>query len=254
MWEMIQYVSGALVLVALVYAAIAWTSKSRSEKRERSIRSAPEAQRADLVQRALESFGVGATGLTQQQRYEIAVATIHARSKHLGIEAFAACVVAVPLTVVLAYAISQSITANHLAGVSRGVSGAAPSPAAPFVPKFEELRSAEILVSEVNDHLHMSVNGKDLPSLKLGETPGPISITKLLHRGANSLTFKIDNGESGGCGARVELWLNGKTSGDYVWHWWMDEGKAPLNANCFTFTKTLYFSLNGQPFRFNELA
>jgi hypothetical protein len=255
MWEVIQDVSSALILVALLAAAIAWAYKSKAEERGRLIRSAQEAQRADLVRGALEFFGVDTTGLTKEQQSEIALAKIHARSRRLGNTAFAACVVAVPLTVLLAYAISQSTLHSYFSGVSRGVFDVTPPPpVSAFVPKFEELRSAELQVAEVNDHLHIAVNGKDLPSIKLGETPGPISITRLLHRGANSLSFKVDNGESGGCGARVELWLNGRTSGDYVWHWWMDEGKAPLNANCFTFVKTLYLSLNRQPFMGNEWA
>jgi hypothetical protein len=255
MWELIQYVSSALILVALVGAAIAWAYKSKAEERERLILSAHEAQRADLVRRALEFFGVDTTGLTTEQKFEIALAKIHARSTRLGNVCVVACVVAIPLTVLLAYAIPRSTMANYFAGVSKGVSDVTlPSSVSGFVPKFEELKRAELIVSEINDHLHMSVNGTDLPSIKLGETPGPILITHLLQRGVNNLSFKVDNGASGGCGARVALWLNGRTSGDYVWHWWQDAGKAPLNSNCFSFVKTLYLSLNRQPFMGNEWA
>lgn len=107
MWESIQYVTTGLTLVAFLVSVIAWVYKSKSEERERLIKTASEDKRADLVRSALEFFEVDTTGLTQEQKYELALAQIHARAQRFRTTAIVVCVLAVILAVVTAYAISQ---------------------------------------------------------------------------------------------------------------------------------------------------
>lgn len=108
MWEAIQYVTTSLTLVAFLVTVIAWAYKSKSEERERLIKTAAEDKRSDLVRSALEFFDVDTTGLTKQQKYELALAQIHARARRFRITAMVVCVLAVILAAVSAYAIWQN--------------------------------------------------------------------------------------------------------------------------------------------------
>lgn len=112
MWEAIQYVTTGLTLVAFLVTVVAWAYKSKSEERERLIKTASEDKRADLVRSALEFFDVDTTGLTKEQKYELALAQIHARAQRFRTTAITVCVLAVILAVISAYAISQTPPPN----------------------------------------------------------------------------------------------------------------------------------------------
>jgi hypothetical protein len=116
--------------------------------------------------------------------------------------------------------------------------------AATFPPRFDDLRSADLRISEVDDYLRISINGEALPNIVFGKEPGPISILRLLRRGHNVIAIGIDNSHQGGCGARIELWMNGQTDPDHKWYWSKDIDKAPANANCFTVNKSINLSQN----------
>jgi len=107
--------------------------------------------------------------------------------------------------------------------------------------RFEELRTAEFLVSDVDDELLISVNDRPLQGLKFGQSYEPIPFTHLLRRGSNKLSFIVLNGAYGGCGAKVVVNLNGVRNKDYSWAWFKDIDKACADCNCFTFNKTLHF-------------
>ena len=111
-----------------------------------------------------------------------------------------------------------------------------------FPPRFSEIKSAELRISEVDDLLRLSVNGVPLPDIVFGEISEPISILPLLRKGTNSLSFAVDNGKYGGCGAKVELWINSRTASEFNWHWWKDIERSPANGNCYTFVKALFLS------------
>lgn len=113
MWEAIQYITTGLTLVAFLVTVIAWTFKSKSEERERLIKAASEDKRADLVRSALEFFDVDTAGLTKEQKYEIALAQIHARAQRFRTTAIVVCVLAVILAGISAYAISQNGSKPH---------------------------------------------------------------------------------------------------------------------------------------------
>lgn len=108
MWEAIQYVTTGLTLIAFLVSVIAWTYKSKSEERERLIKTASEDKRADLVRSALEFFDVDTVGLTKEQKYELALAQIHARAQRFRTTAVVVCVLAIVLAAVSAYAISRT--------------------------------------------------------------------------------------------------------------------------------------------------
>ncbi len=108
MWEAIQYVTTGLTLVAFLVTVIAWAFKSKSEERERLIKAASEDKRADLVRSALEFFEVDTTGLTKEQKYDLALAQIHARAQRFRTTALVVCVLAVILAGVSAFAISRN--------------------------------------------------------------------------------------------------------------------------------------------------
>lgn len=109
MWEAIQYVTTGLTLVAFLATVIAWAYKSKSEERERLIKTASENERVDLVRSALEFFNIDTSGLTKEQKYELALAQIHARAQRFRTTAIVICVLAVILAVVSVYAISQPL-------------------------------------------------------------------------------------------------------------------------------------------------
>lgn len=113
-------------------------------------------------------------------------------------------------------------------------------PLSDWPTRFEEVRTAELIVSDVDDDLIIWVNDRELQRITFGQTVGPIPITPHLHRGANELSFLVLNGPYGGCGATVALNLNGTGNADFTWHWFKDIDKACANCNCFTFNKTLY--------------
>lgn len=120
------------------------------------------------------------------------------------------------------------------------VSGKIKPPIATWPTKLEDVKTAELIVSDVDDHLIISVNDKELQRVKFGETPGPIPITSHLHRGSNKLSFVVLNGLYGGCGAKVALNLNSINNTEFNWQWFKDIDKACANCMCFTFNKTLY--------------
>ncbi|WP_295388976.1 hypothetical protein [uncultured Thiodictyon sp.] len=108
MWEAIQYVTTGLTFVAFLVTVIAWAYKSKSEERERLIQAASEDKRADLVRSTLEFFDVDTTGLTKEQKYQLALAQIHERARRFRTMAIVVCVLALILAGVSAYAISQT--------------------------------------------------------------------------------------------------------------------------------------------------
>jgi hypothetical protein len=79
---------------------------------------------------------------------------------------------------------------------------------AAFPPRFDDIRSAELRVSEADDYLRLSVNGEELPIIVFSKEPGPIPILKHLRRGHNVIAVGIDNGQYGGCGAMSRSLLN----------------------------------------------
>jgi hypothetical protein len=110
MWEAIQYVSTGLTLVAFLAAVGAWVYKARVDAREKLIATANADQRTELVARTLEYFDVDTSGLTKDQKYDLALTQIHARSQRYQQTAVVVCFIALVLALLAGFAISRGNT------------------------------------------------------------------------------------------------------------------------------------------------
>jgi len=108
MWQMIAYVSSGVTLAAFVVAAGAWIYSRRTQQKLELIQSAPESERTGLVQDALEFFRIDTTGLTRQQRYDLALTQIQARASRFKLSAFVIVIISILAASVTAFAISRS--------------------------------------------------------------------------------------------------------------------------------------------------
>ena len=79
-----KYVTSGLTLVAFLGAIVAWSVRGKTEERERLIKGASDDRRAQLVKATLEFFDVDTSGLTREQRYDLALRQIEARSKRFA--------------------------------------------------------------------------------------------------------------------------------------------------------------------------
>ena len=104
-WTAITYVGSGVTLIAFLAAVLAWVIRSKSRERERLIRAAPEAERAALIQDTLEFFRVDTQGLTREQRFNLAVKQVHARSKRYTINAILIFALAIVGALVTALAV-----------------------------------------------------------------------------------------------------------------------------------------------------
>jgi hypothetical protein len=118
MWPAIAYVSSGLSLAAFLAAAIAWILKTKSEERERLIRTANESDRAPLIQDALEFFHVDSAGLTKQQQFEIVLEQIKGRGQRFRLTTVAICFLALLAACVAAFAITRNSRESSPSSVS----------------------------------------------------------------------------------------------------------------------------------------
>lgn len=119
-WQAIAYVSSGVSLAAFLATAIAWVLKTKSEERERLIRTASESDRAPLVSDALEFFHVDAAGLTKQQQFEVALEQIRARGQRFRLTAAVICFLALLAAGVAAFAIARPSRESSSSSVPTG--------------------------------------------------------------------------------------------------------------------------------------
>lgn len=81
MWSVIGQVTSVLSLLAFVTAAVVGYLRRRLRHREQLLKSVPEAQRAGLVEAALDRMALDTDKLTQPQRLELALALLHRRGE-----------------------------------------------------------------------------------------------------------------------------------------------------------------------------
>lgn len=111
MWNAIAAVSSGLTLVAFLAAAAVWIYRQRLVQTERLIRSVPEGQRAGLVERVIESVHVDTGNLTREQRYQLSLKLIHARSRRFTLSATIVLCIAVIAAGLAAFAMHKE--SNH---------------------------------------------------------------------------------------------------------------------------------------------
>jgi hypothetical protein len=114
MWEAIGSVSSGLSLAAFLAAAIVTLLRRRLVHKEKLITSAPENERALLVQSALDSYSINTRDLTKQQRYELLLEQIKQRERRFKITASVIVILAVLFTALAAYAIGFKRSAGPL--------------------------------------------------------------------------------------------------------------------------------------------
>jgi hypothetical protein len=85
--------------------------------------------------------------------------------------------------------------------------------------RFDEIQTAQVQVSRVDDFMRVSVNGNQVEDAKFGETPPWRTIKPYLKRGPNSIFVLIINGQYGGCGGELQLRINGSVVTDFTREW-----------------------------------
>jgi hypothetical protein len=109
--------------------------------------------------------------------------------------------------------------------------------------RFSSLNKAEILGSEIDDHLVVKINGQQIIQADYGQTPSWTDVTRLMRRGVNAIEVIIQNGRYGGCGARVKLRLNGIILSGHDWAWGISSGDKTLKdpfVVCFQEVKSIH--------------
>jgi hypothetical protein len=109
MWTAIQYVGSGLTLVAFLVAVAAWLYKSYLNllKKEDLIKSVPEDQRAELVERTLVLFKIDTHKLTREQQYNLALEQIRERARRFLVTAVVIVVIALIAAVLTVFAITK---------------------------------------------------------------------------------------------------------------------------------------------------
>lgn len=107
MWETIGQVTSIFSLTAFIAAVIAAVLNRQLKNREQLIKSAPEADRQQLIEAVLDRFSVDTANLTREQRYHLAQEVIRRRSERLrwGLMTFAILFVVSILVGVYAFVI-----------------------------------------------------------------------------------------------------------------------------------------------------
>ena len=125
-----------------------------------------------------------------------------------------------------------------LAGLIFIVAGQFTSAQPEWPKRFNDVCTAEMQVSRVDDILSVSVNDKEVIHATYGQALGWISIKPELRRGANKIEVIVENGRYGGCGAQMILKLNEIENPDFKWSKQKVENQIP-NSVCFAETMTL---------------
>lgn len=150
MWTAIESVSSLVTLVAFVVAVFAYSIRNKALQRKKLIETAPESERAALIDKTLEFFDVDTSSLSQPKKLGIALAQIKARAQRFLITAIVITIIAFLAAIVL--------IANLLANRD------APSPVA-RVTVTPEYNNSKVLHNGdsifVNEPVNVLVSGAD---------------------------------------------------------------------------------------------
>jgi hypothetical protein len=107
MWQIVAQISSGFALAAFLIAGIVTVLGRRSREKAELIRTASEADRARLVQDALEFFHVKTEDLSPREQYQLALEQIRARQVRFKQVTASVCLIALFATSLAAYAISR---------------------------------------------------------------------------------------------------------------------------------------------------
>src|SRR3954462_1867278 len=117
MWSALAYVTTGVSLVGFIAAVAVWLSRAALVRREELIQSASEKDRAKLIEASLESFRVSTSGLTREQKYQLAIEQIHARERRFKYLGSVVSLIAILVAALAAYAIAKTEIAAPTSGV-----------------------------------------------------------------------------------------------------------------------------------------
>lgn len=103
MWQALQYVTSGLALVAFLAATLIWGYRYHLRALNERIAKAPPKERAALIDRGIRFGQIPMSGLSADQRFELALRTIGAQRHRLRL------VVAALLSVALLFAILAAV-------------------------------------------------------------------------------------------------------------------------------------------------
>ncbi|MEG1502377.1 MAG: hypothetical protein RR073_05635 [Clostridia bacterium] len=217
----------SLTFLLLCFTIASYFFKHWYQGRLEAIKRADSKDLPSIIGDEIDKLGLKAEGLSKKENFELVKTALNQRESRSKRSFYALLLISLLVCIVMIIAIVKPPKDSK-------------SPQEKWPSAFEEIRSAELLVSDVDDELLISVNDHQLETVKFNQNSPPIPITSLLHRGSNKLTFVVLNGKYGGCGAQVDLYLNGVKNPEFEWKWSEDIDKACANCNCFTSNKTLY--------------
>lgn len=108
MWNALAYVTTGISLAGFLAALAVYLSKAALSRTEQLIRTAPERDRGRLVEASLESFHIDTTGLTRDQKFQLALQQISARERRFKEVAKVILFLAIVIAALAAYAIKEA--------------------------------------------------------------------------------------------------------------------------------------------------
>lgn len=110
MWQAIQYVGTPLALTAFIVAAVTTAIRFGLEQRVKLLQTLPENERAEYLEKSLETYHIKQDNLTREQKYQLMLTVLRHRSERFKIIALTSIAI---ITVVVAVAITISILATR---------------------------------------------------------------------------------------------------------------------------------------------
>jgi hypothetical protein len=126
-WTAIAYVGSGITLAAFIVAVAAWVYRTKILERERTIRSAPDQDRAVLIERTLEFFDIETAQLTREQKYNLALHQIRERARRFRLTTIVVITIACLAAGVSVFAILRTPTEKE---PSENKNSASPTPSA----------------------------------------------------------------------------------------------------------------------------
>jgi hypothetical protein len=105
----------------------------------------------------------------------------------------------------------------------------------PALPaRLADIQDAQVRLRRVDDFAWVYVNDSAVVDRAVyGETPAWTPIRRFLKSGRNEIRVVIKNGEYGGCGAELDVTVNGKRVDSFDRAWFLPTERASVNGLCF---------------------
>jgi hypothetical protein len=187
-WNSIASVSSALTLVAFIIATGAWLYKNSLLRKERLIRQAPESERPELIQNALEGFNLNTKELqkklTREQLYNLAMKQLHDSAMKFRITAVIVAFIALLAAGISIFALIPNPTGEEQTDKSQSnTNSASNSNQTPMstpvltpansTPK-NSTTATPVVVTTPKSNISVPVSGNSSSTPSIAPTPTPI--------------------------------------------------------------------------------